>query len=157
MSDRLEVLRSARAELSDSRAVTASDFGAPCSLAWLTGELHTDEEYARRSSQFGHRILAGPVIFSIACGLWYSSVAPGFALRHGIRLLRPRRYEVTYRHPVLVGDELRVETAVERVSEPAGDEPGLLVLADRGLNQRGETVLEARRSLAFGWAAEAQT
>src|SRR5579859_3357484 len=79
LSDRLQLLRSAGAELSDSRVVTSSDFGAPSSLAWLTGELHTDEEYARRNSQFGHRILAGPVLFSLACGLWYSSVAPGFA------------------------------------------------------------------------------
>jgi acyl dehydratase len=118
-------------------------------LTWTNGSLHTDEEYARLHTQFGQRILAGPVAFSLLCGLWYTSVAPILATQYGMELLAPRRYEVRYKHHIVAGDEIALESRIVQIDEGNGTEPGLLQLADRGFNQRDETIVEAGRWLLY--------
>jgi acyl dehydratase len=132
-----------------SRTVQSEDFGILCSLTWTTGSLHTDEEYGRLHTQFGQRILAGPVIFSLLCGLWHTSVAPILASQYGVERLVPRRYEVRYKHHVVAGDEIALESRVIQIDEGNDTEPGLLQLADRGFNQRDETIVEAERWLLY--------
>jgi acyl dehydratase len=129
--------------------VLSEDFGILSSLTWTNGSLHTDEEYARLHTQFGQRILAGPVMFSLLCGLWYTSVAPILASQYGIKLLVPRRYEIRYKHHVVAGDEIALESRVKQIDEGNDTEPGLLRLADRGFNQRDETIVEADRWLLY--------
>jgi acyl dehydratase len=132
--------------------IQAGDFALLQSVSWLLTELHTNEEYMRTKSQFGHRIMSGPINFALISGLWYTDLGGPFAERHGIRLGAVKRVEMRFRRPLMVGDTIVVESKVESVRQPSASGEGEVVFADRGVNQRGETAIESRRWMPFSEA-----
>jgi acyl dehydratase len=137
-------------ERSSDLTITSGDFGLLQSISWLTTQLHTNEEYMERESQFGHRIMSGPINFALISGLWYSDLARPFADRHHIVLGAATRVEMRFRHPLMIGDTLHLESKAERVEPSGGDgTDGTIVFADRGVNQRGQVAIEAKRWVPF--------
>ena len=119
---------------SRGRTVTEADI---VNFAGLSGdfvELHTNEEFARRSP-FGRRIAHGALVFSISTGLMtqMNLVNETVLAFYGVDKLR-------FTNPVFAGDTLR---AIKRVTElrPKDDDRGVVTFETTVVNQRGEPVI----------------
>jgi 3-hydroxybutyryl-CoA dehydratase len=116
------------------RTITESDL---VSFATLTGDFHpqhTDAEWAA-SSRFGERIAHGMMVMSYAIGLVPLDPERVVALR--------RVADVVFKHPVYIGDTIRVEGRIESVT-PVDAEHGLIESMWKVVTQRERTALRAR-------------
>ena len=120
--------------ISPGRTVTEMDVVLFAGLSGDYNVLHTDAEHMK-SSQFGERIAHGLLVLSIQQGL-LSRIAP--------ELVEPPMAELAwkFRGPIKIGDTVHVVARVsdKRSAERAGW--GLVTIARRVLNQRGEVVQE---------------
>jgi 3-hydroxybutyryl-CoA dehydratase len=119
---------------SRGRTLTEADVMA---FAGLTGdfmELHTNDEYAKRTP-FERRVVHGALVFGVSIGL---------ATRTGVLddslLAFAGVDKLRFVAPVFIGDTVHV---VKRVGEckPLGAAQGSIVFETRVLNQRDELVL----------------
>ena len=118
---------------SRGRTITETDVVQFAGLSGDLVELHTNEEYARRSP-FGRRIAHGALVFSISTGLMTQMdlVRDTVVAFYGLDRLR-------FTKPVFIGDTVRV---VKRVAGILRKEQGGVVTFETTiLNQRGETVM----------------
>ncbi len=118
---------------SRGRTITEADIVSFSGLSGDFVELHTNEEYARRSP-FGRRIAHGALVFSISTGLMtqMNLLAGTVIAFYGIDKLR-------FTGPVFIADTIRV---IKRVAGLERKEKGGLVTFDtKVVNQRGEPVL----------------
>ena len=116
------------------RTITESDL---VSFATLTGDFHpqhTDAEWAA-GSRFGERIAHGMMVMSYAIGLVPLDPERVVALR--------RVSDVVFKHPVYLGDTIRVEGRIESVIQVDGDH-GLIESMWKVITQRERTALRAR-------------
>ena len=119
---------------SRGRTVTEADI---VNFAGLSGdfvELHTNEEFAKKSP-FGRRIAHGALVFSISTGLMtqMNLVNDTVIAFYGMDKLR-------FTGPVFIGDTVRV---VKRVAElkAKDDDRGVITFETQVLNQRNEAVI----------------
>ena len=120
--------------ISPGRTVTEMDVVLFAGLSGDYNVLHTDAEHMK-SSQFGERIAHGLLVLSIQQGL-LSRIAP--------ELVELPMAELAwkFRGPIKIGDTVHV---VARVSDKRSGERagwGLVTIARRVMNQRGEVVQE---------------
>ena len=106
-------------------------------FAGLTGdfvELHTNEEFAKRTP-FGRRVAHGALVFSISIGL-----ATRTNLLEDTLLAFAGVDKLRFVSPVFIGDTVHV---TKRVSDrkPLGAEQGTVAFETRVVNQRNELVL----------------
>lgn len=115
----LEDLYVGQSWVTPARTITDADL---VNFAGLSGDfnpLHTDEEFARRT-QFGGRIFHGPGVFSVAIGL-----ESRLGIKEGTAIAF-LGMSWSLRHPVRIGDTIRVEQRVAAV-RPSRSKP------DRGV------------------------
>jgi len=120
---------------SPSRTVNDTHFAFFAAITGDNHPIHYDDEYARRTP-FGRRLAHGLLLMALtavgASPLTHRLEGALIAfLEQGCRFLRP----------VFVGDTLYPEHEVVGL-EPKADGRGVLRLAARVKNQRGETVLD---------------
>jgi itaconyl-CoA hydratase len=129
-----EVYRSAVA-----RTVTETDNLLFTMLTMNTNELHFNEEAASRT-EWGRILVNSCFTLSLVLGLSVADTSQAGAVNLGWESIR-------LPHPVFVGDTLRAETEVLAARE-SGSRPaqGIVTVRTRGVNQRGETVVEFERS-----------
>jgi acyl dehydratase len=120
--------------ISRGRTITEADIVAFAGLSGDFIELHTNEEYARRSP-FGRRIAHGALIFSISTGLatQMSRIDDTVIAFYGVDKLR-------FTRPVYIGDTVRVQKKVIETQEK-GPGRGLVTFETTVLNQNDEPVL----------------
>jgi 3-hydroxybutyryl-CoA dehydratase len=116
------------------RTITEADV---MMFAGLTGdfvELHTNEEFAKRTP-FGRRVAHGALVFSISIGL-----ATRTNLLEDTLLAFAGVDKLRFVSPVFMGDTVHV---TKRVSDrkPLSAEQGTVVFETRVVNQRNELVL----------------
>lgn len=116
----------------------------------LTGDhtpVHTDEEYARKSS-FGERV---------AHGLFGLSLADGLKTRADLRFQPGMSlgWNWDFRLPIRIGDELHVEFRVASKRETRRKGWGIVVLPSKLINQNGEIVQEGEHKLMLPMRSEA--
>jgi itaconyl-CoA hydratase len=108
-------------------------------LTLNTNPIHFDAEYAA-TTEWGRPLVDSTFTLALVTGLSVTDVS-----ERGINL---GWREVRLRAPVFAGDTLRAETEVlakrESKSRPGS---GIVTVRTRGLNQRGETVIEFERSI----------
>lgn len=119
---------------SRGRTVTEADI---VNFAGLSGdfvELHTNEEYARKTP-FGKRIAHGALVFSISTGLMtqMNLINDTVLAFYGIDKLR-------FTGPVFIGDTVRVSKRVVELREKDA-ERGLITFETQVLKQDGEAVI----------------
>jgi 3-hydroxybutyryl-CoA dehydratase len=119
---------------SRGRTVTEADI---VNFAGLSGdfvELHTNEEFARKSP-FGRRIAHGALVFSISTGLMtqMNLVNDTVLAFYGIDKLR-------FTGPVFIGDTVRVTKRVIELKEKDA-ERGIVAFETQVLNQNNEPVI----------------
>jgi acyl dehydratase len=142
-------------EHSRARTITDGEFGLLTSLTWTIGPMHVDDEHMK-STPFGRRILGGPIVAAIVSGIWYTSCWEDFRRTYGVVPVAALGLEARNRSPVFPNDTLRVETTlVQARASRSRPGRGVLVFEDKAFNQRGELVIEMRRSLMFERPAKA--
>ena len=117
--------------VSRGRTITEADL---VQFAAITGDWHpqhTDAEWAAES-MFGQRIAHGMLVISYAIGL--------LPLEQVVALRRMKH--LIFKHPVFIGDTIRVEGRVMRLL-PFSDEVGLLSGRWNVVNQDGKTCMKA--------------
>lgn len=120
--------------VSRGRTVTEADVVLFAGISGDFVELHTNEEYAKRSL-FGRRIAHGALIFSISTGLTTQmNLVDGTILAFsGVDKLR-------FVQPVFIGDTIHVRKRVLERQE-MGEGRGVIVFETKVINQQDETVL----------------
>ncbi|MBU2511893.1 MaoC family dehydratase N-terminal domain-containing protein [bacterium] len=105
--------------------------------------LHMDKEYAAKS-QFGERLVHGPMIFAMAVGLVGSA---GFAGDSAIAWLGVDNMKMYA--PVKIGDTIRVEVEVKDKRETKNPKQGIQTWKYTIKNQRDETVMDLDYKMMF--------
>lgn len=117
-------------------AITVSEAHA-ITFAGLSGDfnpLHMDEEWAKRHSVFGTRVLHGTCTLALVMGPLSLMMAGTVLANLGMqfRLL----------HPVKFGDTLRTETVVQSTIDKPKYQGGVVTFGLRCMNQNGTVVFD---------------
>ena len=100
--------------------------------------VHIDEHFAA-GTQHGQRLVEGPLVISLVIGMSQADI--------GGRSIETLGYsDIRHALPVFHGDTIYAESTVVEKSERA-DGRATVKLEHRGLNQRGETVLNMQRTI----------
>ena len=105
--------------------------------------LHMDREYAARS-QFGERLVHGPLIFAMSVGLVASA---GFAGDSAIAWLGVDNMRMLA--PVMIDDTITVKVEVIEQSPTSDPKKGIQVWRYTVSNQRDETVMQHDYKMMF--------
>ena len=114
------------------RTIAESDLAGFVNLTWLTEELFTVEDDARRAIK--GRPVPGALVYSFAEGLLLPTMQDT-----GLAFLNAT---IDVKGPTLVGDTIHVESEVTEARLTSKGDRGLVRFANKVVNQRGETVLE---------------
>ena len=126
------------------RTITEMDNVLFSSLTLNTQPLHINEDFARKHSQFGQRIVNGLFSLALAVGISVPDLTEG-------TIVANLSYEnVTHPHPLFHGDTLYVRSEVidKRESRSKPDR-GIIKLRHVGRNQDGVVVIEFVRTVLF--------
>lgn len=131
------------------RTITEEEFSAITELSWITQTPHTDREYMRASSAFGDKILPGPCVYAIVVGLTGTSGilrCLSDAGLVGVAMLEV--LGLTFESPVFPGDTLHVDCEISGIRPtPNRSGPMLVEFVERAANKRGQSILNARRTI----------
>jgi len=137
-------------ERSRGRTISDGEFAVLTSMTWTTGQMHANKEFMKKRSQFGERILGGPVVVAVASGIQYQSHWHRFTEKYQVKAIAAVGVDAKYRGPVFPGDTLYVDVCLAD-ARPSKSRPGqgVLIFDDKVVNQRDELVLEMKRTLLF--------
>lgn len=137
-----------KVERSQGRTVGEGEFALLTSLTWTTRERNANKEFMARADETD-RELAAPVVVAIVASLAaLGGLNRALHEEHGVRTLAAMGLEAEFFGPVRPDDTLWAESEVVSARD-SGSRPGqgVLTLRDRGVNQRGEVVVEVTRTL----------
>ena len=120
------------------RTVSETDIVTFVNLCGFNEPLFMDMEYVARESVFKGRPAPGALTFALSEGLIIQT-----GLLHGTGMAYLGG-EIRIVAPVLAGDTIRVEVEVADKRETKKPDRGIVTYQHRVVNQRGETVLEAK-------------
>ena len=122
------------------RTITESDDTLFCMLTMNHHPLHINDDYATRT-QFGQRVVVCTLVFSLAVGMAVRDTS-------GKAIAALEYTDVKHHAPTFHGDTIYAESEVldKRLSQSQPDR-GVVSLAVRAHNQRGDLVLSLRRTL----------
>ena len=118
---------------SPARTLTPADIDSFVALSGDRNPLHTDAEFAERSRYHG-RIAHGLLGLIAASGL---ASALGF-LEGTVEAFLSLEWQ--FRHPLLIGDTVRIRARVKEKKEMPGEASGLVTFAIDLRNQKGQSV-----------------
>lgn len=124
------------------RTITEMDNVLFSALTMNTQPLHLNEDFARKHSEFGQRIVNGIFTLGLAVGMTIPELTEG-------TIIANLNYEqVQYPHPLFHGDTLYVDSEVldKRESRSKPDR-GLLRFRHTGRNQAGVVVIVIERTV----------
>lgn len=121
-----------------ARTVSETDIVTFVNLCGFTEPLFLDMEYVARESVFKRRVAPGALTFALSEGLVMQT-----GLIHGTGMAYLGG-EIRIVAPVLEGDTIHVDVEVTEKRDTSKPDRGIVTYQHRILNQRGETVLEAR-------------
>lgn len=135
---------------SPSRTLSSGECALLTDLTWTIGPVHSDHEYAA-GTMFGSVVLGAPIMIPIIGGLWTQSRHAQYLKESGYRVVSALGVEARYRHPFRFGDTVHVESQIaEGRTSASRPDQGVVVIADRALNQDGHVLLEQRRTQLVG-------
>ncbi len=123
---------------SPGRTITETDVVLYAGFSGDYNQLHTDEEYSRRTSMFGTRI---------AHGLMGLSIAEGLKSRLGLfeeTSLASLEWTWRFKRPILIGDTIRTRTRISHKRETSKPDRGIVTEEVELLNQKDEVIAEGQ-------------
>lgn len=123
------------------RTLTEMDNVLYSSLTHNPAALHLDEEYCRKNTEFGQRIVNSAFTLGLVVGISVGDTTLGTTVGNlGFD-------EVRFPAPVFHGDTVRVETEViSRRESNSRPNAGIVVFEHRGYKEGDVLVVKARRS-----------
>lgn len=122
------------------RTVTEADDVMFCMLTMNHHPLHSDAKYAE-DTQFGQRIVAGPLVYSLVFGMTVPVVS-------GKAIANLATTDMRHTAPVFHGDTLYARTEVLEVRESQSQtDRGIVTVKTEGVNQDDAVVLEFTRAV----------
>ena len=121
-----------------ARTVSQTDIVSFVNLCGFNEPLFMDMEYVRKESVFGRRAAPGALTFALSEGLVMQT---GLIHDTGMAFLGA---DIKVLAPVLEDDTIRVDLQVVDKRETKKPDRGIVTYVHRVVNQRDETVLEAR-------------
>jgi acyl dehydratase len=118
-----------------ARIMTETDLVNYTNLAGLKLPLFIDEEFCRKHSIFGTRVMPGLLTASIAAGMLEDVLG-----KYTIAALGLDKFK--FSAPVKIGDTLRTEITVEGVKDTSDGKRGVLTVRVSVMNQKDEMPLE---------------
>jgi acyl dehydratase len=123
------------------RTVTEADNTFFSALTMNPAALHLDEEYCRRETEFGTRIVNSAFTLGLVVGISVGDTTLGTMVAN------LGWDEIRFPRPVFHGDTIRVESEVVQARESRSKpDRGIVVFEHRGYNQRDELVMTCKRS-----------
>lgn len=132
-------------DIFDTAAITMTETHV-VNWAGLTGDfypLHMDAEFAAKT-QFGQRLVHGPMIFAIAVGL---AAQAGFAQDSVIAWLGMDNLRMSA--PVFIGDTVKLRVEVKEQSPTSDPKRGIQLWLYTVTNQKGETIMTFDYKMMF--------
>src|ERR1700710_2772162 len=121
-----------------AKTVTESDDHLFCLITMNHHPLHINDIYAAGSQQ-GKNVVVGPLVYSLALGMWVSDVS-------GKAIANLATEDLSHPNPVFHGDTLFCETEVLEVKPSKSKlDRGIVKVHTRVLNQDGVLVAELQR------------
>ncbi|MEO6566696.1 MAG: MaoC family dehydratase [Casimicrobiaceae bacterium] len=123
------------------RTVTEADNVFFSALTMNPAALHLDEEYCREHTEYGTRVVNSAFTLGLVVGLSVGDTTLGTTAGNlGWN-------DVRFPRPVFHGDTIHVESEVMEARESRSrPDNGIVVLENRGYNQRNELIMTCRRS-----------
>ena len=123
------------------RTVTEMDNVLFSAMTHNPAPLHIDEEYCRKHTEFGKRIVNSAFTLGLVVGITVAGTTLG-------KTFGNQRFDVVrFPAPVFHGDTIRAETEVMTRRESASrPNNGIVVFEHRGYNQNDLLVVRMRRS-----------
>ena len=123
------------------RTITEADNVFFSALTHNPAYLHIDEEYCRKHTEFGQRIVNSAFTLGLMVGVTVGDTTLGTAVAN------LGWDEVRFPKPMFHGDTLHVETEVIELRESKSrPNAGIVTFMHRGYNQRDELVASCKRS-----------
>ena len=131
------------------RTISETEFTLLTDLTWLVAALHTDEDYMK-STPFGTRILAAPLVLALTLGLAASTGARQKMLSLDWTLKAIVGLEnVRFLAPLKIGDTLTAQTTFKEWRATSKDQRRILVMQQTGRNQNGEDLIDYNQLVLF--------
>ena len=129
------------------RTITEADNTWFTLLTNNTNQIHFNADYGKRT-EFGHCLVNSALTLAIVAGLTVTDVSEnGFALGWD---------QITLPNPVFAGDTIYAESEVVETRESRSKpQRGIVKVRTRGLNQKGQAVIEYSRSIIVWKHADA--
>ncbi len=133
-----------------ARTVTEMDNVLFSALTMNSQPLHINEDFARKHSEFGQRIVNGIFTLGLAVGITVPELTEG-------TLVANLGYErVVHPHPMFHGDTLYMTSEVLEVRESRSrPQQGIVRFRHTGRNQNGVVVIEFERTALIWKRAKA--
>ena len=123
------------------RTVTEADNVFFSALTHNPAPLHIDEEYCKRESEFGHRIVNSAFTLGLMVGISVADTTLGTTVAN------LGWDEVRFPKPLFHGDTVRVESEVLELRESRSrPQNGIVIFEHRAYNQREELIARCKRS-----------
>jgi acyl dehydratase len=123
------------------RTVTEADNTFFSALTMNPAALHLDEEYCRKHTEYGTRVVNSAFTLGLVVGISVGDTTLGTTIGN------LGWDEVRFPRPVFHGDTIRVESEVVEARESRSKpDRGIVVFEHRGYNQRDELVMTCKRS-----------
>ncbi len=119
------------------RTVTEADVVNFCGLAGIFNPIFVDEEYAKKNTIFGTRVVPGPLTYILSVGMW---MRLGLFEHTVFALLGVK--EMRAHAPVRHGDTLHCEGEVIETRETSKPDRGILTVKHTTFNQNTEKVMD---------------
>jgi len=135
----------AKGDIFDTASITMTESHV-VSWAGMTGDfypLHMDAEYAAKS-QFGQRLVHGPMIFAMAVGL---AAQAGFAKDSVIAWLGVDNLRMVA--PVFIGDTIKLRVEVKKIKSTSNPKRGIQEWLYSVTNQRDELIMTFDYKMMF--------
>ncbi|MFN3330912.1 MAG: MaoC family dehydratase [Caldilinea sp.] len=135
-----------------ARTITEMDNVLFSALTMNTQPLHLNEDFARKHSEFGQRIVNGLFTLGLAVGITVPDLTEG-------TLVANLGYErVVHPHPMFHGDTLYMTTEVlEKRDSRSRPNQGIVRFRHVGRNQNGVVVIEFERTALLWKRAQKPT
>lgn len=123
------------------RTVTETDNVLFTALTHNASQLHLDEEYCRKESEFGTRVVNSCFTLSLMVGISVADTTLGTAVAN------LGWDDVRFPHPLFPGDTVHVETEIMELRESKSrPHQGIVTFEHRAFNQNDELVASCRRA-----------
>ena len=124
-----------------TRTITEMDNVMFTAMTHNPARLHLDEEYCRKHTEFGQRIVNSAFTLALMVGITVYETTLGTAVAN------LGWDEVRFPRPLFHGDTIRVQSEVVEVRDSKSrPENGIVIFEHRAYNQRDELVASCKRS-----------